>query len=542
MTEKDPLAYARTKSSEGGEPEVKGPEVRRRRFSPIWILPVVAVIVAAWLAYTAFAEKGPVITITFTRASGLEPGKTQIKYHDIELGVVKHVEPSPDLSHIIVSAQMNKTAEPHLTEGAHFWVVRPRLSITSFSGLETLVSGNYIEMDPGRGGAAERHFTGLEEPPVVRSDEPGTSYVVTTEKIGSISSGSPVFFRGIVVGEVIGYTFDGTEKTIPIRLFVKKPYDALIREGTQFWNTSGISVSAGASGVKVEFESLEAVLAGGVAFETPEAARDRELAKADTTFTLYDNRAAAVEAGYTLRARAIVEFEGSVRGLEVGAPVEAQGIPIGRVVDFHLVVDAAAHTVRVPVVIEADMARVGLINLPPEQFGKGNLMRDLVALGLRAQLRSSSLITGSLLVALDFFPDAPPAEIVETDTYPKLPTVPSQMESLTRSVSQTLDRLAALPLDQVVSDVRNTLDAAQNLLRDANTRSAPLLTSLQKTSEAADMVLRSVGTSYGSDSQMHGELVNLLRQLQDTARSVKVLASYLEQHPDSLLRGKAPPR
>jgi paraquat-inducible protein B len=538
MSDNDPLAHARTKTAELYQPEVR----RRRRLSPIWILPVVAVIVAAWLAYVTFAEKGPIITISLKTASGIEAGKTQIKYHDIELGVVQRVEAAPDLSHVVISAQMNKTAEDHLKEGTHFWVVRPRLSLTSLSGLETLVSGNYIEMDPGPGPAAERRFTGLEQPPVVRSDEPGTSYVVTTEKLGSISSGSPVFSRGIVVGEVIDYKFDGAQPRIPVRLFVKKPYDALVHDGTQFWNASGISVDAGAGGLKVQIESLEAVLAGGIAFETPEAAVLGEPARADTTFPLYDNRAAAIDAGYTQRVRAIVEFEGSVRGLEIGAPVEAQGIPIGRVVDFHLVVDAASSKVRVPVVIEADIARIGIINQPPDQTGKGVLARQLVALGMRAQLRTSSLITGSLIVALDFFPDAPPAEIVETSTYPKIPTVPTQMESLTRSVSQTLDKLSALPLGEVMDGVRQTLDTAQQLMRDANTRSGPLLVSLNKTSEAAETVLKGFSTTYGRDSSIPGDVGALLRQLQDTAKSVKTLASYLEEHPNSVLLGKAPPR
>lgn len=536
MTERDPLAQARMK-----EPALNEPEIRRRRFSPIWILPIVAVIVAAWIGYTAFADKGPMITITFETASGLERGKTQIKYHDIELGIVQRIDPTPDLSHIVVSAQMNKTAEPHLKEGTHFWVVRPHLGLTSFSGLETLVSGNYIEMDPGSGNAAQRRFTGLEQPPVVRSDEPGTSYVVTTDKIGSISSGSPVFYHGIAVGEVIGYTFEA-EKSIPVRVFVKKPYDALVRGGTQFWNASGISVGAGAGGVKVELESLQAVLAGGIAFETPEAARKGEPAKANATFPLYDDRTAAVEAGYTKRARFLVEFEGSVRGLEVGAPVEVQGIPIGRVLDFHLVVDAATNAARVPVVVEIDAARIGIINQPPGEFGEGKLAKSLVARGWRAQLRTSSLLTGTVLVALERFPDAPPAEIVATDTYPKFPTVPTQMERLERSVGQTLDRLAALPLDQIVSDARSTLTAAQQLLRDADTRSAPLLVSLQQTSEAADKVLKSMGNSYGAESQIRGELSGLLRQLQDTASSVRMLASYLEQHPESLVRGKSAPQ
>ena len=536
MTEWDPLAHARTKAP---DLPLKQPEVHRRRFSPIWILPIVAVLVAGWLAYTALADKGPVITITFRTASGLEAGKTHIKYHDIELGVVKHIEPNRDLTQIIVTAQMDKRAEPHLRDDTHFWVVRPRLSLTNFSGLETLVSGNYIEMDPGRNGAATHQFTGLEEPPVVRSDEPGTTYVVTTTKGGAFGPSDPVFFRGIPVGDIISSTFDGTQKEIPIRIFVKKPYDALIKDGTTFWNASGITVSAGADGFKFEFESLGAVLSGGIAFETPEKAQDGAPAAADTAFPLYDNRTAAIDSGYKERQRLTVVFSGSVKGLERGAPVMVQGLPVGRVVDFRLVVDAAAHTVRVPVVIEVDLARLGIINQSAEEVSKGNLLRQMVALGLRAQLRSSSLITGSLYVAVDFFPNAPPAEVVETDTYPILPTVESDMENITRSVSQVLDKIEALPLDQVVADVRGTLDAAQKLLRDANTRSGPLLTSLQETSQAAQLVLKSLGNSYGSDSQIRGELASLLRQLQDTARSVKALASYLEQHPESLIRGKA---
>jgi len=539
MTELDPLAHARTKDS---DLPLKPPEIRRRRFSPIWILPIVAVLVAAWLAYTALAEKGPVITISFRTASGLEAGKTQIKYHDIELGIVKHIEPTPDLSQIIVTAQMDKRAAPHLKEDTHFWVVRPRLSLTNFSGLETLVSGNYIEMDPGRSGAATNKFTGLEEPPVVRSDEPGTTYTVTTARGGSLSSGDPVFFRGIAVGDVISSTFDGTQKDIQVRIFVKKPYDALIKEGTTFWNASGITVTAGADGFKFELESLAAVLSGGIAFETPEKAQNNAPAAADAVFPLYNNRTAAVESSYTDRTRLLVVFSGSVKGLEIGAPVMAQGLPVGRVVDFRLVVDAAANTVRVPVIIELDVARFGIVNQPAAEAGKGNLLRQFVALGLRAQLKSSSLITGSLYVAMDFFPDAPTAEVAMTDPYPTLPTVPMDMENITRSVSQVLDKIAALPLDQVVSDVHGTLGEAQTLLRNANTRTGPLLTSLQETSQAAQLVLKSLGNSYGSDSQVRGELADLLRQLQDTARSVKVLASYLEQHPESLVRGKAQQR
>ncbi|HVX29948.1 MAG TPA: MlaD family protein, partial [Nitrolancea sp.] len=472
------------------------PRIRRRRFSLIWALPIVAGVVAAWLGYTTFIDRGPTITIHFKTASGLEAGKTQIKHHDVSLGVVKSVEPTPDLSEVIVTAEMSKIAAPHLTEGTKFWLVKPRISITSLSGLDTLVSGDYIEMDPGEG-HAEKTFTGLEEPPVVRSDVPGTTYILTTDKIGSITSGSPVYMRDMEVGEVIGYTFEGLDKGFTIRAFVEKPYDQFVHDGSTFWNASGINLTTGADGFKLQMESLGAVLAGGIAFDTPEAARSGAPAKADTAFHLYEDQAAANEAGFTQRVRLITEFEGSVRGLTVGAPVELAGIRIGQVVALHLVVDAKAMTIKAPVVIEIEPDRIGIINQPPGQLGQGGLIMGLVKLGLRAQLRTSSLITGQLLVALDFFPNAPPAQITLTDTYPKFPTVPTQLDSLTRSLTQILDKVSALPLDELTTDIRSTLGSARQLLHDADSGTAPLITSLRQTSDAADMVLKSLSASYG---------------------------------------------
>jgi paraquat-inducible protein B len=418
-------------------------------------------------------------------------------------------------------------------------VVRPRFSLTSFSGLETLVSGAYIEMDPGAGNLAH-DFTGLAEPPIVRSDVPGTTFKLSGKQLGSIDSGAPVFFRGIDVGEVISTDFKGMAETMTTRIFVRKPYDDFVRPGTRFWNASGIGVSTSGGGFKLEVESLQAVLSGGVAFETPPEAANETMAKADTTFELYSDRAAAEESSFTKLVRGLVEFEGSVRGLAVGSPVTLRGMTIGSVADVRLVIDAATHTVRVPVVIETAFDEVGVVNEPEGEFGKGKLAQQLVKLGLRAQLRSSSLLTGQLLVAFDFFPDAPPAEITRTDDgMMQFPTVPSTMEDLQRSVGQILDKISALPLDQITGDLRNTLGAAQELLKNADTRSATLITSLHQTSEAADTVLKSIGTGYGGNSQIRGELSDLLKQLQETARSVRVLASYLEQHPESLIRGKA---
>jgi paraquat-inducible protein B len=543
------------------------PEIRRRRhISPVWAIPIVAALVAVWLAYTTLAGQGPRITITFATAEGLEAGKTPIKHNNVQLGVVDTVELSPDLSHVVVSAKMRKAAVPHLAQGTRFWVVRPRLSLTSLSGLETLVSGAHIEMDPDSGAYAE-NFHGLELPPVVRAGVPGREFLLMTPKRGALGPGSPILFRGIEVGEVLGYDFGGADKDITVHAFLRSPYDALVRDGTRFWNASGIRLATGAQGFKLEIESLQAVLSGGIAFETPEAAQAGEPSREGALFTLYDDHESVRDASYTQQSRYLVEFVGSVHGLEPGAPVEFKGVQVGRVVDVHLEFDPTSNAVHVPVLIELERQRVQQAPGAPIPPGS-TLTAELVSRGMRAQLRTSSLITGQLYVALDFFPHAPSAELDTSGRYPAIPTVPGEIEGIATSLGGVLERVGALPLDQLVADLDTTIKsygrvaempelrdslrslsrtllATESLMHSADGQAGPLLASLLKTSDAAqealrraDTTLASVNQGYGSDSQIRQDIAGLLRQLQDTARSVKMLADSLEQHPESLVRGK----
>src|SRR5260221_4672352 len=246
------------------------PEIKRgRRLSPIWAFPIVAALVGIWLAYTTFSERGPTITIEFKTAAGLEAGKTQLKYRDIELGTVDRIEPSPDLSHVVVSAKMNKQAEGHLTDNTQFWVVRPRLGLSGLSGLETLVSGAYIEMDPDEG-KPTRKFIGLETPPVVRADASGREFTLTTKRLGAIGPHSPIYFRDIKVGEVIKYDASDPNADIKVQIFVYAPYDSQVYDNTHFWKILGITFESGPSGLKLEMDSLDAVLLGAHTSDSPD--------------------------------------------------------------------------------------------------------------------------------------------------------------------------------------------------------------------------------------------------------------------------------
>src|SRR4051794_12676796 len=241
---------------------------RRRRFSVVWLVPLVAAAIAARLAVTTLREKGPTVTIAFKPAEGLEAGKTKIRYKDVEVGTVEDVRLSDDLEGVVAVAELRKQVEPFVTEGTRWWVVRPRVGASGVSGLGTLISGAYIGLDPGRG---ERtlSFTGLEEPPPMTSDVPGRRFTLHADALGSVDQGSPVYYRGLQVGQVLSSTLDENRRTFTFEVFVDAPHDGLVRDASRFWNAGGIDVSVGASGVDVSTESLQTIIAGGVAFDTP---------------------------------------------------------------------------------------------------------------------------------------------------------------------------------------------------------------------------------------------------------------------------------
>lgn len=531
------------------------PEVaiaERRGISIVWLIPVVAGAIALWLGYVTLQERGPTITITFENAEGLEAEKTKIKYKDVDVGVVEDVAISQDLSHIVVTAEMVKNAASYMTEGTRFWIVRPRVGAGGVSGLGTLLSGAFIEVDPGPGEPATA-FKGLEEPPPIRSDVPGRRFVLRAAELGSVSRGSPVYYRDIEVGQVLGYRLAEDHESLAVDVFVQAPHDQLVRANSRFWNASGFDVSFSADGVDVSVKSLQALLAGGIAFDTPAIGRPGEAAPAGTEFPLFDSFRSVTESRFTQKVPYLVHFDGSVRGLRPGAPVEFRGMRVGAVTDIRLELDAEEEVARIPVTLAIEPERISVVG-GREVTEPYVIMRTLVERGLRAQLQSGNLLTGELLVALDFHPDAPPATLDTSGTYPEIPSVPTQLEVLTASITGLLNQLAGLPLAGLVDDVRRTVQNVDRLVASPDTEQAiaaltrsaislealvetldrrldPLLTQAQATLAATDSLV-------GTDSQLRYDLGTLLKELTSAARSIRVFADYLERHPEALLRGK----
>jgi paraquat-inducible protein B len=529
-----------------------------RGISIVWLVPLVAAAIGIWLAYTTLQERGPTITITFDDAEGLEAGKTKVKYKDVEVGTVDSVRLSEDLKHIVVTAEMVKEAEAYMTEGTRFWVVSPRLGAGGVSGLGTLLSGVYIGVDP-QPGAAATSFSGLAEPPLITSDTPGRHYMLHATTRGSIARGSAVYFRGIEVGQVVDYALADDNQSLDIQVFVQAPHDQLVQDDSRFWNASGFRVAMSASGVQVETESVQSLLSGGIAFDTPMSATPGEPSPEGTAFVLYDSYETVTQAGYTTKVPYVVQFDESVRGLSPGAPVEFRGMRVGTVSDVGLQIDVTSDSVRIPVTIEIEPQR---ITFTGTDDGKDNpyddtpyvLMEKLVERGLRAQLQSGNLLTGQLLVDLGFHPDAEAAKLSQNGTYPEIPSVPSEIDALTTSVNGVLTELAALPLAELVQELRSTVQGANQLISSPQTgeflealkvtatelqalvqtvdqQLGPLMTQVQGT-------LASAETMVGSNSQTRYDLDSMLKELAGAARSIRVLADYLERHPEALLRGK----
>jgi paraquat-inducible protein B len=509
-------------------------------FSLVWLVPLVAALIGGWLVYKAFSEKGPTITITFKTAEGLEAGKTKIKYKDVDIGQVESIDISEDLSHVIVTAEMGKRADKHLTENTRFWVVRARVAAGGVSGLGTIFSGAYIGIDPGKPGKPARSFEGLEIPPVITTGLPGAHFTLKAERLGSLDIGSPVYYRQIKVGQVVAYELEKDGTVVNIKIFIQAPHDQEVRQNTRFWNASGLDVSVDASGIKVNTESFVTMMVGGIAFDTPTNLEPGSPAQENQTFRLFESRAKSLEEAYVRKRPWLLHFDGSVRGLAVGAPVDFRGIEIGRVIDIILEFDWEKLAFRIPVLIELEPDRIDWVGKQTMDRRQG--MDFLVEKGLRARLKQGSLLTGQLYIALDMYPDAPPAKIVWSEPYAELPTIPTPMEEITRGVTKFVEKFEKIPLEQIGNDLRDTManlnKTTEDLQKLVQNLDASVVPAANATLEQTQKTLIKVDRLLNADSPTGHELKRALGELADAARNISILVDYLERHPESVVFGK----
>lgn len=518
-----------------------------RSVSPVWIVPLVALAIAIWLAVQARLEKGTQIEISFSQASEIVPGQTLIKLKDVKVGVVKAVKLSSDLKSVLVKAEVDRSVSSYLSQNSRFWVVTPRISTTGVSNLGTLISGVYIVMDPGEDGSFTTRFEGLSEPPAFESDERGTQFTLQAQELGSLGIGSPVYFRQIRVGEVTGYQLSDSRDYVDVSIFVESPYESLVRTRSRFWNVSGFGVSINADGMKAKMASLASLINGGIAFDNAAGYEKNQQAVEGHRFNLYPDRESVLDGQFELEYYYILKFSGSLRGLTVGAPVEFRGIKLGEVVDVQLAsASNEDNTLHVYISMEPQRLDPGT---SPSREEVDEKINQMVQKGLRAQMKTASLITGSRFIDLAFFSDVPPASLQRAENYSEIPTVDDSMDQITKNMASILAKVETIPFDTIGQDLAASMANLNKILATLEQQKTAqkvdgAVENLEQTLASANEALKQISNTMQSvdqavapDSELKHELTSMLKSLGDAAQSVELFMNELNRHPDALIYG-----
>lgn len=527
----------------GVPPDLPDPDTAPRRSwlpSLVWLVPLIAALIGIALVVRSVTERGPAITIIFDNAEGLEPGKTQVKYKDVEIGSVKAITLSKDQTHVEIAVQLTKQAESFAVKDTRFWVVRPRVGASGVSGIGTLLSGAYIGVDAGRSKEPRTEFVGLETPPPITADQKGHRFILHGDSLGSIDIGSPIFYRRVQVGQVYGIALDKDGTGVTMQVFVAAPYDQYVGTNSRWWHASGVNVRLDSAGFVVNTQSLAAILVGGLAFQTPPGQQMGAQAPEKTDFRLASDEADAMRPPDGIPVRAVMNFNQSLRGLSVGAVVDFRGIALGQVTGIGVEYDPQTQSFTMPVTLDLYPDRLrrrarGAAMPQARTSASRELLRRLVERGLRGQLRTGNLLTGQLYIALDIFPKAAPVKFDAGGEPVELPTIPNTLDALQVQVADIAKKLDRIPLDQIGSNLNTSLKNADALFNRLNNEVVP---QARDTLAAARQTFGSAEATLQRDSPLQSDVHEALQELTRTLQSLNALADYLERHPESLVRGK----
>jgi len=520
--------------------------------SLVWLVPIVALAVGISLVVRSILSTGPTLVIDFHSADGLRPGQTEVRYKEVVVGRVETVTLSEDRKKVHVAVRLDRSAANLAVEDTRFWVVKPRIDIGGVSGLETLLSGAYIGVDAGVSTESKREYEGLENPPFFLHGEPGRGFTLRTKDLGSLDVGSPILYRRIRVGRVVGYKLDPVADDLTVQIFIESPYERLVNTQTRFWNASGVDLAINASGLTVNTQTLGAVLAGGVAFERPTETTGLPPAPDGSRFTLFNDRKTALAPPDGLPLKVRMVFDQSMRGLSAGAPVDFLGIEIGSVSSVRLNFDPKRK--RYPVEVLADLypARLGAARdaiadtLPADALRDRNLIKHLVDNGVQAQARTGNLLTGQMYVALDFMPRPSKVPFDSAAPLPTIPTVPGTLSELQPQIAEIVAKINKVPFDEIGRNLNGTLGTLDGTLKQAGQAIDQLRPEAQQALAEVKRTLVSVQESLGRldrnvlepGAPLQRNAEQTMLDLQRAAQSLRTLTDYLERHPESLLRGK----
>ncbi len=520
-------------------------EIRKgNSFNPIWLIPIIAVVLGVWMLVHSWMTEGPEIQITFNTAAGLEAGKTKIKYRNVMMGLVQEVILADDLEGVIAKIKLERQALPLLHEDTRFWVVTAQVGLSNVSGLDTLLSGAYIQLAPGTGEIGEKKFTGLESPPLTPTGAPGLRLKLSAEQAGSVSPGDSVIYEGYKAGRVESMDFDPESRKVSYVIFIDAPFDQLIDDSVRFYNISGISISAGSEGVKISTGSMDTILLGGITFGTPPNMPRGEPVKQNTEFKLFDSKKAANDNPFRHGIYYVVRFSQSLKGLKPGAPVEYRGIPFGRVKRImmkEMFEDQArkgleAHGEPLSVLIYVEPGR---LEFPDTEAAVNDLVQAIsrgVTHGIRATLESGNILTGAKYISIDYFRNEPPKTTGTWGKYTTIPTLPGSFNQILVQVTALLEKLNALPLDQTITSINaalveldGTLASLRQVVESQSTQDLPeeLKVTMQKLQETID--------GLSPNSPFYRNINATLLQLNRTLGNMESLTRTLSSQPNAVI-------
>ncbi len=494
----------------------------KNKVSVIWLLPLVTLMIGAGLLLHAWQNRGVQIQIQFQTAEGLEAKKTKVRFRSVEVGRVQEINFTDDNQFVVANVEIQRNMMKLLSEDTEFWIVRPRIGSEGVSGIGTIFSGAYIQLEPGKAKKTIEYFVGLEKPPLTSPTTDGIKLSLTAEKGGDTAVGNPILYRGYKVGVVESSTFDPVSRKVNYGIFVQAPYDSLVTSNTVFWNAGGMSISTSTSGITVDLPSVESLLAGGIEFDVLAQEALGEKVQSGTEFILYNNKAEILEQRDYAYLEFVLLVDDTVDGLDKGAPVEYRGIRIGTVakpyLDFDEIRQINNNEERIPV----------LLHIEPERLYRGQEFKmdefeqrveEWILGGLTAKPELANVLTGSLQISLS--PSKQTREQLDYfGKYPVIPSSTSKLVSMTNKVDAILDRLAELPIERTLSEVDNTLIGAQKSFDEVNQTLKEMQKSLQ---------------GIQPDSQLYHSIDTSMHELQQTLKSVQPILSEINKRPNTLI-------
>ena len=517
-----------------------------KSWSPVWVIPIVTVLLGAWILFYHFSHQGPEVTLITYNAEGIEAGKTKIKSRSVDIGVVESVTLDDNFSRVIIKARLNNDMKELLRTDSAFWIVKPTIGRDGVTGLGTLLSGAYIELQPGLAAKEHFEFTLLDTPPLASPDAKGIRITLMSDKAGQLNPGDPILFRGYRVGSVETSNFDMNKRDMRYQLFINAPYDKLISSNVRFWKDSGIAFDMSSQGVHVEMGSIATLLTGGVSFDVPEGWVPGSSVKENAEFQLFDNQSSIQNSLYTQYQDFVLFFSDSVRGLQPGAPVEFRGIRLGTVAQVPF------YTAGLDQSLDNDFRIPVLIHIEPERFSKDvganfNLKNELKTAmkdGLRASLKSGNLLTGALYIDLDFIPNVSEYKgptIVAG--YKIIPTTSGGLAQIQQKVIAVLDKINDMPIEPMLNQTTQTLAEGQKTIKEANIMLSELNkvmaskefqnlpNDLQKTLQEMNRAMQ----GFQPGSPAYNKMVDNMQRLDQVLREVQPLLRTLNNKSNALV-------